>query len=98
MIGSTWMQSLWSGFARLVQDNIGRWVFKIMGFLGISFVSYEAIHGPLMTLFQDKLAALPATLLQWMGAFGIDVALTMIISALITKQLLRMGLRKSQTA
>lgn len=94
MIGSLWMQSLWSGFSRLVGDNIARWFMKLVGFVGIAFVSYEAVYEPLMQLMLDKLADLPATMLQWMGALGIDVALTMIWSAIITTMLAKVGIRK----
>ena len=67
---------------------------KALAWVGIAFVSYEAIHTPLMEWFVGLLAMLPLSLRKWLGSLGFDVALTMIFSAYATRALAKIGIRK----
>lgn len=94
MIGSAIVEALSSAFARMIGRNLMHWATGLLTFLGISFVSYSAIVEPIMDWFQAKLADLPSSITAWMGALGIDVALTILMSALLTVMLLKVGIRK----
>lgn len=97
MIGSGIVEGLTSALARMVGRNLVKWGTAVMSFLGISFVTYEAITEPIMTFLHAKLGQLPATITQWMGALGIDVAITILVSAMLTCMLFKFGIRKRGT-
>lgn len=76
-----WYDDLATWVSKLILTNGVRWVIKIFTGLGIGYVSYAMVLQPLLDLAIGKWQSMPGSVAQWLGALGIDVALSIIISA-----------------
>lgn len=94
MIGNSIFEGMASALARMVGRNVLRWIVKILGFFGVSFVSFDAIYNPIMQYAETAWAGLPADLAHWFGALGLDICFTMLISAYVISFLTGIGVRK----
>lgn len=60
-------------------------VGRVLGTFGLSLVTFEAILPDLKSFVATKFGELPPTVTQLAGAVGLDVAMTMIVSALTVR-------------
>jgi len=70
-----------SMFDKLVQVKVGLWFGKLLSAVGLGFVAQEFIYDPLIDMAQQYWSQVPATLAAWVHAFGIDTAVSIIVSA-----------------
>ena len=60
-------------------------VGRVLGTFGLSLVTFNGILPNLKAFFADYVNSLPPALLQLAGAVGLDVAMSMIVSALTVR-------------
>lgn len=60
-------------------------VGRVLLALGIGFATHTLAMPALLGMIQTRVSGLPAVLLQYFGALGIDVAITIILSALAAR-------------
>lgn len=75
--------AIWASFQRFAMTRVGMWVVSAMIFLGISLASHEVLVGPIIDRIRGT-GGLPADVMAWAGAFGVDKVLTMLLSAYAT--------------
>lgn len=56
-------------------------VVRIMGLLGIAFATNEYAIEPLLNQIESSYAGMPATITQWIEAFGISEVASLIVTA-----------------
>lgn len=67
------------------------WVTKILILLGLGFVTYELIIGPVIDSAVNAWQGIPPELKAWLGALGVDRVVSIILGAyllLLGKQVL----------
>lgn len=69
-------------------------VGRVLLALGIGFATHTLAMPALLGMLQTRASGLPAILLAYFGAFGIDVAITIILSALAARAAQRALLTK----
>lgn len=67
---------------------------RVLLALGIGFATHTLAMPALLGMLQARAAGLPAVLLQYFGALGFDVAITIILSALAARAAQRALLTK----
>lgn len=61
--------------------KLAGWIARVFVTLGVGWASYEYIVEPALDHAVVSWNALPASIAQWVGAFGVDRAASIIISA-----------------
>lgn len=56
-------------------------VIRIFSMLGIAYAAYNFVLQPLISQATSSWQGVPASLKQWIGAFGIDMVASIMISA-----------------
>lgn len=56
-------------------------VARILGTLGLAFVSYRYVVTPVLDQLKASLATLPSELLVWISALGLDKVISILASA-----------------
>lgn len=95
---STFVEAISSSIARMVARNAVRWFAKIFGFLGITFTTFNLFTNPILEAAEDSWALFGGDLAEWIGALGIDVAVTIILSAYTISFLFGLGARKASAS
>jgi hypothetical protein len=76
---SNFLPPLWAGMRAIAAVL----VMRVLGAFGLSVISFNALLPPLKAFVQGYASALPAPALAFLGAIGVDKAMTMILSALV---------------
>lgn len=74
-----------------------RWVTKTFFGLGIGLGSYVLILQPILDWAITKWQAMPGSIAAWLHALGVDVAVSIILSAYGFKGTERLFLRRRET-
>ena len=64
------------------RDGIGLLFAKLLGVFGLTTISLSAVLPDLKAFLSDYATALPPIVLEFAAAIGLDVFMTMVISAL----------------
>ena len=64
------------------RDGIGLLVAKLLGVFGLTVISMSAFLPDLKGMLSQYATAMPPVVVQFAGAIGLDVFMTMVISAL----------------
>lgn len=80
----------------LVSTYAGQWVLKILIALGISVTTTKVALPAILSIVQNYASGLSAQLYQVFGAIGFDVAITMILSAVVANATGKMIFRAVQ--
>lgn len=83
--------------SKLVISKVGSWVTKAFSALGIGFGSYYLVLQPLLDWAIAKWQSMPGDLASWLHALGIDVAISIILSAYGFKNTAGLILRKRES-
>lgn len=83
-----------AAFSRVIFSRAGAWIAAAMVFLGLELVAYQVAIAPLRQAVADKFAALPASILEWMGVLNLDLYATIVISAYAASAVKRVLLRR----
>jgi hypothetical protein len=67
------------------RDGIGLLVAKLLGVFGLTVISMSALLPDLKGFLSQYAASLPPVVLEFASAIGLDVFMTMIVSALSIK-------------
>ena len=78
---SLFTEGLGVWFSKLVITKVGSWVTKAFVALGIGFGSYALLLQPLLDWAITKWQSMPGDIASWLHALGIDVAISIILSA-----------------
>lgn len=92
-----WWNNLGVWFSKLVLEKGARWVIKIMGGLGVGLGSYALILQPILDWAVTKWQAMPASIAGWLSVLGVDVAVSIILSAYGFKGMERLVLSRRPT-
>lgn len=87
--------SLLMNAARMYLPGI---VGRILLTLGIGFVTHQVAMPAILSVIQAKVSALPPFLFAYFGAFGLDVAVTIWVSAFAAKAAQKVLLSRLGTA
>lgn len=79
-----------------VISQAGRFLAKMMIFAGIGFATKEAIIDPVIDQAVSAWGGIPATLAAWVGAFGFDKWISIVLSAYAASAISRVILVKKQ--
>jgi hypothetical protein len=80
-----------TAIATLLRSKWGTWVVLALTYLGVGFATQELVLGPILTQITNY-AALPGggdfavAALQTMGILKVDIAITMLTGAMLTRQ------------
>lgn len=91
----TWMLY---GLSQLFSNRLGTWIAAAMSWLGLSWGSTSYILEPLFNQIESLFSDANGVALGWMGYLKIDIAITMILSAVAVRfsfQAARAFLQKS---
>lgn len=77
---------------------IGPMIVSALLYFGLTFVSSEYAIAPLLSAIQAQLSGLPAVGLDVLGFVKADVAISMILSAYITRAATQISLRRKPQA
>ena len=94
---SLFLDGLNVALSKLVINKAGQWVTKTFAGLGIGLGSYLMILQPLLDWALVKWQAMPGNIAMWLHALGIDVAISIILSAYGFKGTERLFLRRRDT-
>lgn len=64
---------------------VGALVGRVLAAFGLTWVSYAYVLPEVKAWVQDYATGLPSTILQLMGALGVDIFMVMILSAVVAK-------------
>lgn len=64
------------------RDGIGLLVAKLLGVFGLTTISMSAVLPSLKSFLMEYAASLPSVVLEFAGAVGLDVFMSMVLSAL----------------
>lgn len=68
-----------------LRDIAGTIVGKVLSFFGLTMISFNAILPDIKAFLMGLVGGLPAPIKNLLGALGVDVAMTMICSALVIR-------------
>ncbi|ALN85978.1 hypothetical protein LC55x_2713 [Lysobacter capsici] len=77
----TFYDDLGIWLSKLILAKGAVWVIKITTALGIGFISYGLILQPLLDWAITKWQSMPGSIAQWLSALGVDVAVSIVLSA-----------------
>ncbi|XQA67122.1 DUF2523 family protein [Xanthomonas sacchari] len=80
--------------SKIIITKAARWVTKTFIGLGVGLGSYALILQPLLDWAVAKWQAMPGNIAAWLHALGIDVAVSIILSAYGFKGTERLFLRR----
>lgn len=80
----------------LFSTYAGQWVLKILIALGISVTTTKVVLPAILAIVKNYASGLTSQLYQVFGAIGFDVAITMILSAVVASATGKMTLRAVQ--
>ena len=95
---SLFTEGLGVWLSKLFITKAYRWVIRTFLGLGIGFGSYALILQPILEWAITKWQAMPANIAAWLHALGIDVAVSIILSAYGLKGTERLFLRRRDQA
>lgn len=75
------LPAIFAIISRLLMLKAAMWLIHVMVFLGLAFMTNEAIVAPLVGMLQEGVGGLPADITQWAGALGIDKVISILVSA-----------------
>lgn len=78
---SLFTEGLGVWLSKLIITRVGAWVTKAFVALGIGFGSYALLLQPLLDWAIAKWQSMPGDVASWLHALGIDVAISIILSA-----------------
>lgn len=81
MFNSELLQGLGGLTEKLMNAKAALWVGKILSAIGLGFAAEHFIYEPLILQAQQAWGAIPAQLAAWLHALGVDVGLSMVLSA-----------------
>lgn len=61
--------------------KVGWFILRAFAFLGIALTTYQLLVEPLITNARNAWSGMPAELLAWVGLFGLDKVVTILLSA-----------------
>lgn len=76
-----WVSSFFTAF----KGVIGVLGFKLMAALGLSFVTYTAVLPEVKQYLANYMNQLPEQAVTMIGVLGVDIAMVMVISALVVR-------------
>lgn len=85
------------GLAWMFKSRIGLWIMTALVWLGINFGTVKMVIEPSIDLLRQYAQSvngggeLGATAMQWFGVLNFDKALTMVISAVVSKYAVMQG-------
>lgn len=94
---SLFLDGLNVSLSKLFINKASQWVTKTFTGLGIGLGSYLMILQPLLDWALVKWQAMPGNIAMWLHALGIDVAISIILSAYGFKGTERLFLRRRDT-
>lgn len=94
---SLFTEGLGIWLSKLIISKAARWVMKTFMGLGVGLGSYALILQPMLDWALAKWQAMPGNIAVWLHALGIDVAISIILSAYGFKGTERLFLRKRDT-
>lgn len=95
---SLFTEGLGVWLSKLIITKAGRWVSKTFVALGIGFGSYALLFQPILDWAIGKWQSMPGNIAVWLSALGIDVAISIILSAYGFKHTNRLILRRRDAA
>ena len=78
---SLFTEGLGVWLSKLIITKVGSWVTKAFVTLGIGFGSYSLLLQPLLDWAITKWQSMPGDVASWLHALGVDVAISIILSA-----------------
>lgn len=84
------------GLVWLVTTYAGQWVLKTFIALGIGVVTTKLVLPDLLAFVESHTSGMTPFLFQMFGACGFDVAITMVLSALVASATGKMALKAVQ--
>ena len=94
---SLFTEGLGVWLSKLIITKVGSWVTKAFVALGIGFGSYALILQPILDWAISKWQSMPGDIASWLQALGIDVAISIILSAYGFKNTTALILRKRES-
>ena len=94
---SIFTEGLGVWLSKLIISKVGSWFTKAFSALGIGFGSYYLVLQPLLDWAITKWQSMPGDLASWLHALGIDVAISIILSAYGFKNTAGLILRKRES-
>ncbi len=91
---SLFTEGLGVWMSKVIISKAARWVTKTFFGLGIGLGSYVMILQPLLDWAIAKWQAMPGNIAMWLHALGVDVAVSIILSAYGFKGTERLFLRR----
>lgn len=79
-----------------VISQAGRLLGKVMLWAGIAFATKEAVIDPIIDRAISAWGTIPGQIAQWVGAFGFDVWVSVILSAHLASAVSRVFLAKKE--
>lgn len=82
----------------LVMTYAGQWILKILVTLGLTVAVAKLALPALMSMVLSHMSALPPIASQAIGATGLDVFISMVLSAYVTAKTGKMAFRRAATS
>ena len=82
MFGDGFFAGVTGAIKNAIIGNVGNVIVKALGFMGIGLAVHELIIEPLINHVVAGFSAIPPELASWMHLLGLDVAVSIIISAI----------------
>lgn len=79
------MPALIAWLARVFSTRLGSWIAGAFVFLGLSLGTQEFAIAPLRAYIETAWAGVGADIAAWLGAFNIDRAITILLSAIAAR-------------
>lgn len=79
-----WITAAGNLFALIMKSRIGGWIVAGLIWLGISITTYKFGVQPFTAAISNMLGG-AGFLVNWMGFFGVDKAVTIVLSAIAAK-------------
>ena len=80
-----WITGAISFFLGALKSAVGGLVARVLGAFGLSLVTFNGLLPDLKSFLGGYLSSLPPEILNLASAVGLDVAMTMVISALTVR-------------
>jgi hypothetical protein len=82
----------------LISAKAGLWAGKVLSALGLGFVAQQYIYEPLIEQAVQAWNLVPAQLAAWVSALGIDVGVSLVLSAYGIRGASRIFMRRMENS
>lgn len=80
-VDSPWLGALAGALNKLLKLKLALWVGKCLSALGLGFAAKSFVYDPLIDQAVNAWQAVPPQVANWVHALGLDVAISIVLSA-----------------